>query len=63
MLTLKPHVDNVKLCDLRTGKKSVPVFWYPKRDCEMQNCVDNVSDFFTAEFRDCLLYTSDAADE
>ena len=62
MLTLKPHADNVKLCDLRTGKKSVPVFWYPKRDCEMQNCVDNVSDFFTAEFRDRFELSKEQAD-
>ena len=52
MLTLKQHTDNVKICDIRSGKKLQDVYWNPKRVPELQNSVEDVSSFFTPEFLD-----------
>ena len=63
MLTLKQNPDNVFVCDMRVGKKKVPVFWHPKKNAELQNQVEDISVFFTPELRDRFELSRDQADD
>ena len=52
MLTLKSHVDNVKLCDMLVGKKTVDVYYHPVKNEELRNAVEDIGAFFDKEFQD-----------
>ena len=52
MITLKSHPENEHLCDMRMGKKKVPVFWHPVKNPELKNTVEDLASFFTPQLRD-----------
>ena len=63
MLTLRSHPENVFVCDMRVGKKKVPVWWHPKKNVELQNRVEDLSVFFTPELRDRFELSREQADD
>ena len=63
MLTLKPHPENVKICDMRIGKKLQDVYWHPKKNKGLQNAVEDVSSFFTPEFLDRFELSREQAED
>jgi hypothetical protein len=62
MITLHPHPENVLLCDMRMGKKTVPVYWHPKKNDALKNSVEDIASFFTPELRNRFELSSKQAD-
>ncbi len=52
MITLQKHPDNVELCKLKQGNKTIPVYWHPVRNPALRMAVTDVGGFDTEEFRD-----------
>ena len=52
MLTLTNHKDNITIAHMRTGKKTVPIFWHPVVNDTLRNSVEDIGSFFTQDFRD-----------
>ena len=52
MLTVNTHPENVYVCDMREGKKSIPIFWNPKKNGDLKNKVEDLDAFFTPHLRD-----------
>jgi hypothetical protein len=63
MITLKKHKDNVEICKLKTGRKTVPVYWHPVRDPALRLAVTDVSSFNNEEFRDRFRISKGQAEE
>ena len=63
MITLKGHPDNVHLCDMRMGKKKVPVWWHPVKNPELKNTVEDLGSFFTPQLRDQFELSKGQADD
>lgn len=62
MLTLQPHPENVHLCDMRMGKKLVPVWWHPIKNEQLKNRVEDMSTLFTPDMRSRFELSSKQAD-
>ena len=52
MITLHEHPDNIQLCKLRAGKKTLPVYWHPVRNPQLRLAVQDLNSFATEEMRD-----------
>ena len=63
MLTLRPHKDNIQLCQMRDGRKRIPVYWHPVRKKELRMAVTDINGFATEEFRDRFRISKGQADE
>lgn len=63
MLTLRPHKDNIQLCQMRDGRKRIPVYWHPVRKKELRMAVTDINGFVTEEFRDRFRISKGQADE
>ena len=62
MLTLTEHKDNIVIAHMRTGKKTVPVYWHPVVNAELRNSVEDVGSFFTQDFRDRFELSEDQSE-
>ena len=62
MITLHPHPENVELCRLKDGKKSIPVFWHPVRNKDLRLAVTDLGSFATEEMRDKFRLSSNQMD-
>ena len=63
MLTLKKHADNVELCKLKQGKKTIPVYWHPVKNESLRMAVSDVKGFNNEMFRDRFQLSPKQSDE
>jgi hypothetical protein len=63
MITLQKHKDNIQLCKLKSGKKSIPVWWHPTRKPELRLAVSDVGSFNNEIFRDKFKLSQNQAEE